>query len=160
MPIPVSMSTAEAEYMAAAICCMALAHFRSLEYDFNNLGKDNYNVNEESPNIPTVLLVDNSATVTMSKNFKQTKKNRHIARRYHYVREGTRMKFHKLVWIKNDDQLADDMTKTQASTTSLKHMIRTLYQIPSSVCGKEKQESCDVCEEQSLIIPDGAQEEY
>ena len=70
------------------------------------------------------------------------------------------MNFHKLVWIKNDDQLADDMTKTQTSTTSLKHMTRTLYQIPSSVCGKEKQESCDMCEEQSLIISDGAQEEY
>ena len=31
MPTPISMSTAEAEYMAAALCCMTLAHFRSLQ---------------------------------------------------------------------------------------------------------------------------------
>ena len=146
MPVPVAMSTAESEYMAAATCCMALAHFRSLEYDFNNLDTEGYDVNNEAPDVPTILLVDNSATVDMSKNFKQTKKNRHIARRYHYVRQGTRMNQHKLLWIKNDDQLADDMTKTQTSTISLKHMTRTLFQIPEHVCGKEKQESCNVCE--------------
>ena len=95
MPTPISMSTAEAEYMAAALCCMTLAHFRSLQYDFENLGTKEYDVNKEFKDTPVMLLVDNSATVDMSKNYKQTKKNRHIARRFHYVRQGTQMNIHK-----------------------------------------------------------------
>ena len=62
------------------------------------------------------------------------------------------MNIHKLVWINNDDQLADDMTKTQTSTTSWKHMTRTLFQIPTHVCVKEKEESCNICEEQFTLI--------
>ena len=80
MPIPVSMSTAEAEYMSAASCCMTLAHMRSLICDFEKLGHKDYDVNKEITETPTILLVDNKATVEMSRNYKQTKKNRHIAR--------------------------------------------------------------------------------
>ena len=129
------MSTAEAEYVAAALCCMSLAHFRSLQYDFENLGTDNYDVNKETTAAPTILLVDNSATVEMSKNYKQTKKNRHIARRYHYVRQGTRLNLHKLLWIKNDDQLADDKDIISNTITCM---------------WKGKQESSYVCEDTEI----------
>ena len=160
MPIPVSMSTAEAEYMSAALCCMSLAHHKALLYDFEKLGDKDYDVNQETSDTPMVLLVDNKATVEMSKNYKETKKNRHIARRYHYVRQGTKMNMHKLLWIKAEDQLADDMTKSQTGSISLKHMKRTLFQIPDHVCGKEKLETNNMCKEQFPEYVNRVQEEY
>ena len=57
----------------------------------------------------------------MSKNYKVSKKNRHIARRYHYVKQGVKTKDHEVEWIPSDDQLADDMTKTQESTKTATH---------------------------------------
>ena len=66
----------------------------------------------------------------MSKNYKPTKKNRHIARRYHYVREGQKNNYHHLEWIPAEDQLADDLTKTQPADKSRPHVERTLIKLP------------------------------
>ena len=57
--------------------------------------------------------------VAMSQNYKVTKKNRHIARRFHYVKQGVKTKDHEVEWIPNDNQLADEMTKTQEAHKSL-----------------------------------------
>ena len=132
VPTPVAMSSSESEYLAACTACMASSHLRMLLYDFENLGKENYNpegTHEEKPNI---LLVDNKATVSISKNYKPTKKNRHIARRFHYVREGERSGEHKLEWIPAEDQLADDLTKTKTSIISKPHVERTLVKVPEN----------------------------
>ena len=75
-------------------------------------------------------MVDNSATVRMAQNYKPTKNNRHIARRFHYVRQGQENQEHILIWIPAEDQLADDLTKTQASATSLKHVNRSMITLP------------------------------
>ena len=48
MPISVSMSIAEAEYMSAALCCMSLAHHKALLYDFEKLGDKDYNLNQKT----------------------------------------------------------------------------------------------------------------
>ena len=67
--------------------------------------------------------------------YKVSKKNRHIARRFHYVKEGVKNGSHVLEWIKKDDMLADDLTKTQDGTKPLPHMKRTLIEIPDYVKG-------------------------
>ena len=42
---------------------------------------------------------------------KDTTRNRHVARRFHYVRQGTALTEHKFHWISTKHQLADALTK-------------------------------------------------
>jgi hypothetical protein len=136
LPIPVALSSAEAEYMGACHLGMMVCHLRDLQYDLDYLGSPTHDAEEGThPNAPTILLIDNQATVRMSKNYKVTNKNRHVARRWHFVRRGNRDKLFSLCWIPAEDQLADDTTKSQASNKSLPHMERTLIQIPDKVRG-------------------------
>ena len=69
----------------------------------------------------------------MGMNDKQTKLTRHIARRFHYVREGVKSGLHKLYWIPKDHQLADILTKTQAATLINPHLHRAMFRLPSSL---------------------------
>ena len=71
----------------------------------------------------------------MSQNYKLTKKNRHIRRRWHFVRYGVKEKLFSIAWIPAEDQLADDTTKTQHPTKSKPHFDRTLIKIPERVKG-------------------------
>ena len=135
MPVPVAQSSAEAEYMGGCKGALALAHMRELTYDLEFLGTKTYDTNMVHGEVPSLLLVDNQATVAMSKSYKITKKNRHIARRYHYVKEGEKRGDHMVEWIDSNDMLSDDLTKTQESSKSLPHMKRTLVQIPDYVRG-------------------------
>ena len=130
VPVPVAMSSAEAEYMAACSACMAISHLQMLIYDLEYLGSEQYVPDGTYAQVPNILLVDNEATVSMSKNYKPTKKNRHIARRFHYVRQGQYEKKHFLVWIPAEDQLADDLTKTQNAETAKKHVERSMVLLP------------------------------
>jgi hypothetical protein len=61
-------------------------------------------------------MVDNQAAVQMGMNDRLTKLTRHISRRFHYVREGTKQGVHKLYWISKEHQLSDILTKTQPAT--------------------------------------------
>ena len=124
------MISAEEEYMAASNACMEMNRLRMLTYDLETLGKDEYDKQGYGKQIANLLVIDNEATVSMSKNYKPTKKNRHIARRFHYVREGQRNKQHKINWISAEDQLADDMTKTQLSEKTKKQVDRTMIKLP------------------------------
>jgi len=136
MPVPVALSSAEAEYMGACNAGAMISHLRELQYDLEYLGTPEYKLDGENSNdVPSILLVDNQATVRMSKNYKITNKNRHIRRRWHFVRQGTMDKLFKLVWIRAEDQLADDMTKTQGAAKILPNFLRTLLKIPDKIKG-------------------------
>ena len=130
------MSSAEAEYMAACMACMSISHLRMLIYDLKELGSKNYHIDMKEQSVPDILLVDNEETICMSKNYRPTKKNRHISRRFHYVREGQRTEAHHLHWIPAQDQLADDMTKTQEREKAIKHVDRTLIKLPDHMVVK------------------------
>ena len=135
VPVPVAMSSAEAEYMGSANAATALAHHRELIYDLEYMGTKDYDIKLVHSQIPSLILTDNQATKAMSQNYKVTKKNRHIARRFHYVKQGVKTGDHEVEWIRSEDQLADDMTKTQEAAKSLPHMKRTLVEIPEYVRG-------------------------
>ena len=47
----------------------------------------------------------------MAKCNKDTANNRHVARRYHHVQQGTALQEHKFEWIGTKYQLADPLTK-------------------------------------------------
>ena len=135
MPVPVALSCAEAEHMGACNAGAMLCHLRELIYDFEFLDTEQYDLEGRTKSIPTIILIDNQATVRMSKNYKVTSKNRHITRRWHFVRQGVQDKLFKLHWIPANDQLADDLTKTQPSSQSLPHFNRTLIKILDKVKG-------------------------
>jgi hypothetical protein len=135
MPVPVALSTAESEYMMCCNLSAMVCHLRELFYDFMNLGKSDYDRNGTFGKIPSILLIDNQATVQMSKNYRVTSKNRHVARRWHFVRRGVKAGLFTLNWIPASDQLADDLTKTQSSKISMTHIIRTLLKLPDKVRG-------------------------
>ena len=135
MPVPVALSSAEAEYMGACNAGAMVCHLRDLIYDFEFLGTENYNVNATTAAIPSIILVDNQATVRMSKNYKVTGKNRHVGRRWHFVRQGVKGKLFNLEWIPGNDQLADDCTKTQPAHKSRPQFERTLIKVSDKVKG-------------------------
>ena len=134
MPVPVALSSAEAEYMGACNCGAMICHFRDLLYDLEYLGSNEYDNDGLYGTTPSILLVDNQATVQMAKNYRVTAKNRHIARRWHFVRQGEGKLF-TLSWIPGVDELADDMTKTQPAHKSKIHCDRTLIKLPDKVRG-------------------------
>jgi hypothetical protein len=135
LPVPVAMSSAEAEYMGACNSGTMIVHLRQLLYEFKYLGTPEYEIDGMFGKTPSIILTDNQATVKMSKNYKVTAKNRHVGRRWHFVRRGTKANLFDLKWIKGDDQLADDMTKSQAARVSKKHFDRTLIKVPDRVKG-------------------------
>ena len=104
-------------------------------YDFEYLGTSEYEIDRNTTNIPSIILVDNQAMVRMSKNYKVTSKNQHIARRWHFVLRGVKDKLLMLHWIPSKNQLADNCTKTQMASKSFSHFSRTLIPIPYKVEG-------------------------
>ena len=94
LPIPVAMSSSEAEYIATATTCMRASHLHMLTYNLRHLGTPEY----DGDNIkcqPARIIKDNEATIIMSKYNKDTVGNRHVTRRFHYVRQDTVLNEHK-----------------------------------------------------------------
>ena len=61
--------------------------------------------------------MDNEAAISMANCNKDTAGNRHVARRYQYVRQGTTLKEHVFEWIGTKNQLADILTKSSNAIT-------------------------------------------
>ena len=111
LPVPVAIYSGEAGYLSAAVACMKASHIRMLEYDLKYLGTKSYDFNNPSYE-PSKIIIDNVAAIAMSKYNNDTAGNRHIARRYHYVCQGTSIKKHKFEWIGTKFQLADTLIKS------------------------------------------------
>ena len=88
LPVPVAMSSGEAEYIAAAVACMRSSHLRLLMYDLPNLGSPLYD-KDIMDSKPARIIIDNEAAISMAKCDKDTAGNRHVTSCYHYVRQGT-----------------------------------------------------------------------
>ena len=96
----VTLSTTEAEYVAAATCsCQAIWMGRVLE----EIG---YDQGEEM-----VLLCDNTSTIKLSKNAVLHGKSKHIRVRFHFLRDLVKEGTIKLEYCNTEEQLADIMTK-------------------------------------------------
>jgi len=89
MPVPVAMSSGEAEYLGAAGAAIAAAHLRMLWYDFKCLGTSStYSIELMEKEPPSLIMVDNEAAIATSASEKDTSRTRHILRRFHYVSRG------------------------------------------------------------------------
>ena len=120
LPIPVAMSSGEAEYISAATACMRASHLRMLIYDLKYLGTPRYD-GDNSNYEPARIIIDNEAAICMAKCNKDTARNSLVARRFHYVRQGTALKEHKFEWIGTKYQLADILTKV-GNKSSFNHL--------------------------------------
>jgi Reverse transcriptase (RNA-dependent DNA polymerase) len=109
LPDPVAMSSAEAEYNNSCVAGMAATATMMLINEIRGLDPD-------SP-IRTPILIDNKAAISMGESFRDTKRTRHILRRYHYVRWMVEKERAVLIWIPGDIQLADPATKNLQATT-------------------------------------------
>ena len=76
---------------------MAMSHLAMVTYDLEKLGSKEYDQYYTPKNSLNILLVDNEPTVNMARNFKPSKRNRHIERRFHYVRNGQAENKHMVV---------------------------------------------------------------
>lgn len=96
----VTLSSTEAEYVAAATCaCQAIWMRRILEEISYVQGGE------------MVLLCDKTSTIKLSKNAVMHGRSKHIRVRYHFLRDLSKQGIIKLVYCPTEMQLADVMTK-------------------------------------------------
>ncbi|WVZ58723.1 LOW QUALITY PROTEIN: hypothetical protein U9M48_008963 [Paspalum notatum var. saurae] len=95
----VSLSTTEAEYIAAASCCSQLLWMKATISDFGlRFGK-----------IP--LLVDSTSAISVAKNSVLHSRTKHIDVRFHFLRDHYEKGVIDLVHVTSEYQLADIFTK-------------------------------------------------
>ena len=95
----VSLSTAEAEYIAVRSCCSKFLWMKKLLSD--------YGISQDT----MVVYCDNSSAIDISKNPIQHFKTKHIEIRYHFIRDFVERKIVSLEYIPTECQNADIFTK-------------------------------------------------
>ncbi|CAN6720242.1 unnamed protein product [Malus baccata var. baccata] len=96
----VALSTAEAEYVSAAVATTQAMWLRFMLTDFG-----------EEQVEATPLLCDNTYAIAMSKNPVFHQKTRHINRKYHFIRDAIQDGTIELHYCRTEEQLADMFTK-------------------------------------------------
>jgi hypothetical protein len=95
----VALSTAEAEYITAGHCCAQLLWMRQTLRDYG------YKLTK----VP--LLCDNESAIGMADNPVEHSHTKHIAIRYHFLRDHQQKGDIKIAYINTKEQLADIFTK-------------------------------------------------
>jgi hypothetical protein len=95
----VALSTAEAEYIAAGQCCAQLLWMRQTLRDYG------YKLTK------VTLLCDNESAIRMADNLVEHNRTKHIAIRYHFLRDHQQKGDIEIAYINTKDQLADIFTK-------------------------------------------------
>lgn len=96
----VTLSTTEAEFVAAAACACQAIWMRRILKDIGHVQAD-----------CTTLMCDNTSTIKLSKNPVLHGRSKHIRVRFHFLRDLTKDGVVELVFCGTQDQLADLMTK-------------------------------------------------
>eukprot|EP00253_Pinus_taeda_P013917 PITA_13917 len=97
----IALSTAEAEYVAAASCCtQLLCWMMQALQDFQI---------DCTP--PVSILCDNTSAISISKNPVMHSKTKHIPIKYHFLREQVLEQKVKLEYVPSKEQVADILTK-------------------------------------------------
>ena len=95
----VSLSTAKAEYIAAASCCAQLLWMKKLLHD--------YGITQDT----ICVFCDNTNAINLSKNPVQHSKSKHIEIQYNFIRDLVEEKTVYLEFITTDNQKANIFTK-------------------------------------------------
>ena len=96
----VALSTAEAEYVALASATQEAIWLRKLLSDLNR-----------KPTGPMLILEDNQAAISMTKNAQYHGRAKHIDIKYHFIREHVANATVKLEYCNSEEMIADIFTK-------------------------------------------------
>ena len=118
----VALSTVEAEYMAACGAAQEAVWLRRLLACFGR-GTDD----------PTTIFGDNQGSLALMKNPVFHKRTKHIAIRFHYVRELVQSQVISCKYLCTEDMLADMMTKAVGGPRLVKLCSRFFGQAADSV---------------------------
>jgi hypothetical protein len=112
----VALSTAEAEYIAAGHCCVQLLWMRQTLRDYG------YKLTK----VP--LLCDNESAIRMADNPVEHSRTKHIAIRYHFLKDHQQKGDIEIAYINTKEQLADIFTKPldEQTFTKLRHELNIL----------------------------------
>jgi hypothetical protein len=112
----VALSTAEAEYIAAGHCCVQLLWMRQTLRDYG------YKLTK----VP--LLCDNESAIRMADNPIEHSRTKHIAIRYHFLRDHQQRGDIEIAYVSTKEQLANIFTKPLDEKTfiKLKHELNIL----------------------------------
>lgn len=97
----VSLSTAEAEYIAAATTAQELMNVKGVQ---EHLGHNN---NDE-----VLLLVDNKGAISMAKNRENSKRTKHVDIKFHFIRDLIEKEELRIDYVSSCQNFADLMTKS------------------------------------------------
>jgi hypothetical protein len=106
----VTLSTTEAEYVAASQCAN--------EMEFVRLVLESVH---EKVNLPMKLMVDNTGAIDLMKNWSTNGRSKHIDVRFHYLRELVEQGVLQVDFVRSDDNTADIFTKNLAAELFGKH---------------------------------------
>jgi hypothetical protein len=95
-----AQSSTEAEYMAAAHATKEIIWLRTFLMEINF-----------QQNLPTSLFVDNQSAIALTKNSEFHNRTKHIAVRFHFIREKVEDGEVVLEYVPTGDQVADVLTK-------------------------------------------------
>jgi hypothetical protein len=110
LPVPVALSSAESEYNVFAVAMTGAIHSRQAYNEARGLDPD-------TP-LTIPLLSDSSSALTIASSPRDTKMTRHIARRWHYARQGMLSGAFRGVKVPGKDNPADLGTKNTDGTTN------------------------------------------
>jgi hypothetical protein len=112
----VSLSTAEAEYIVTGHCCAQLLWMRQTLRDYG------YKLTK----VP--LLCDNESAIRMANNPIEHNRTKHIAIRYHFLRDHQQREDIEIAYVSTKEQLSDIFTKPldEKTFTKLRHELNIL----------------------------------
>ena len=112
VPDPIALSYAEAEYQTAAFEISGCEHTRQLFQELHGLDPD-------TP-LTIPILTDSQSAMAMASSDRDTRRTRHIRRRYHYVRLQISQSAHIILKIDGTLNISDIGTKLQDYATFMR----------------------------------------
>ena len=100
-----TLSTAEAKYIAAGACCAQILYMKQMLLDYGVV----------LDRIP--LLCDNESAVKIANNPVQHSRTKHIDIRHHFLRDHVARNDISLCGVRSEDQLTDIFTKPLDEST-------------------------------------------
>lgn len=107
----IALSSTEAEYVALSEAGREACWLRSL---FEELG--------ENQSLPTLIKGDNDGSIAMARNPQFHKRSKHIATRWHWVRDMVENKTIEIESCRDPEQTADILTKALPRPKHLRHV--------------------------------------